>query len=243
MLKEIVEDKLLIAKAVIGFWPANQINDDDVELYNEDGSVLTTLSHLRQQQVKPANKPNISLADFVAPKGTVTDYMGGFVVTAGINADELAKAYEAKHDDYNAIMLKALADRLAESLAEYMHRKVRTDIWGYAATESLDNESLIREQYEGIRPAPGYPACPDHREKAKLFKVLDAEAATGVSLTDSYAMLPAASVSGWYIGHPQSKYFAVGQIAKDQVVSISERNDCRIGDSERWLRPVLNYDA
>ena len=140
-------------------------------------------------------------------------------------------------------MIKALADRLAESLAEYMHQKVRKEIWGYAADEDLDNEALIREQYQGIRPAPGYPACPDHREKAKLFSVLDAEAATGVSLTDSYAMLPAASVSGWYIGHPDSKYFAVGQIDKDQVESLSERQQSELSECERWLRPVLSYDA
>ena len=243
MLKNIVDGKLLKAKAVIGFWPANQINDDDIELYNEDGSTLTTLHHLRQQAIKPDDKPNISLADYVAPKGTATDYIGGFVVTAGINADELAKAYEANHDDYNSIMLKALADRLAESLAEHMHLKVRKEIWGYASDENLDNESLIREKYQGIRPAPGYPACPDHREKSKLFSLLDAEKETGVSLTDSYAMLPAASVSGWYFSNPESKYFAVGQISKEQVESISERADCRLAESERWLRPVLNYDA
>ncbi|NRB40985.1 MAG: methionine synthase [Pseudomonadales bacterium] len=243
LLKQIVDGKLLTAKAVIGFWPANQVNDDDIELYNADGTILTTLNHLRQQAIKPDDKPNMSLADFISPKDTSTDYIGGFVVTAGINADELAKAYEAKFDDYNAIMIKALADRLAESLAEHMHQKVRKELWGYGADESLNNADLIKEQYQGIRPAPGYPACPDHREKAKLFSLLDAEAATGVSLTDSYAMLPAASVSGWYFSHPESKYFAVGIIDKKQVQSISERGDTTLADSERWLRPVLNYDA
>jgi 5-methyltetrahydrofolate--homocysteine methyltransferase len=243
MLNTIVSEKLLTAKAVIGFWPANQINDDDIELYDENGDVLSTLHHLRQQAEKPEGKPNMSLADFVCPKGKGEDYVGGFVVTAGINAEELAKAYEAKHDDYNAIMLKALADRLAESLAEYMHQKVRKEYWGYAADESLDNEALIKEQYQGIRPAPGYPACPDHTEKATLFKLLNAEQETGVSLTDSFAMLPAASVSGWYFSHPESKYFAVGSVEKDQVQSLAERKDSKLSNIERWIRPNLAYDG
>ena len=242
MLKNIIDNKLLTARAVIGFWPANQINDDDIELYYDNGEHFETLHHLRQQEVKPEGKPNSSIADFVAPKGTTTDYVGGFVVTAGINAERLAKEYEAKHDDYNAIMLKALADRLAESLAEYMHKKVRTEHWGYVNDEEFSNEDLIREKYQGIRPAPGYPACPDHTEKATLFKLLDAEKETGVSLTDSYAMLPAASVSGWYFSHPDSKYFAVGKIGKDQVQSIATRKDTSLSDTERWLRPNLGYD-
>lgn len=242
MLKMIIDEKLLTANAVIGFWPANQINDDDIELYYDNGEPFTTLHHLRQQEEKPENKPNASLADFIAPKGTVTDYIGGFVVTAGINVDKLTKAYEANYDDYNSIMLKSLADRLAESLAEYMHKKVRAELWGYINTENLSNEELIREKYQGIRPAPGYPACPDHTEKATLFRLLNAEAETGVKLTDSYAMWPAASVSGWYFSHPDSKYFAVGKIGKDQVQSMASRKDAGFSDTERWLRPNLGYD-
>jgi len=243
LLNKIIDENLLSAKAVIGFWPANQVNDDQIEVYGDNGEVLETLSHLRQQQEKPAGKYNQSLADFIAPKGTGTDYIGGFVVTAGINAEELAKAYEANHDDYNAIMLKAIADRLAESFAEYMHLEVRKRYWGYSSDENFNNEELIREAYKGIRPAPGYPACPDHCEKAKLFRLLDAEAATGVTLTDNYAMFPAASVSGWYFSHPDSQYFAVGKIAKDQVEQYAARNGNTLEETERWIRPNLAYDS
>ncbi len=242
MLKLIVDNKLLKAHAVIGFWPANQINEDDIELYDENGKPFTTLHHLRQQAEKPDNKPHRCLADFIAPKGTVTDYIGGFVVTAGINVDEVAKAYEAQHDDYNAIMVKALADRLAESLAEYIHKKVRTEDWGYIDNENLSNEDLIREEYRGIRPAPGYPACPDHTEKRTLFKLLNVEKEIGVTITEHFAMLPTASVSGWYFSHPDSKYFAVGKIDKDQLQSFAKRKGMSIPEAEKWLSPNLSYD-
>jgi 5-methyltetrahydrofolate--homocysteine methyltransferase len=242
VLKNIVDNKLLKANAVIGFWPANQVNDDDIEIYDAKGNIITHLHHLRQQEEKAEGIPQKCLADFVAPKGTVTDYIGGFVVTAGINAEELAKAYEAKNDDYNAIMVKALADRLAESLAEYMHKKVRTEYWGYINNENLSNEELIKEKYQGIRPAPGYPACPDHTEKGTLFKLLNAEKEIGVSITEHFAMLPTAAVSGWYFSHPDSKYFAVGKIDKDQIESYAKRKKISIPEAEKWLRPNLSFD-
>lgn len=249
MLSKLIDEKLIKARAVFGFWPANQVRDDDLEVYGEDGQPLATLHHLRQQTIKPEGKPNLSLADFVAPKETgVTDYMGGFIVTAGIGAEELAKDYERKGDDYNSIMVKALADRLAEACAEWLHEQVRKEHWGYAADETLDNEALICEQYKGIRPAPGYPACPDHTEKATLFKLLDPEASfneagrSGVFLTEHYAMFPAAAVSGWYFAHPEAQYFAVGKIDKDQVGSYTERKGQELAVTERWLAPNLGYD-
>ncbi|MFT0183111.1 methionine synthase [Pseudomonas benzopyrenica] len=249
MLSKLIDEKLIKARAVFGFWPANQVRDDDLEVYGEDGQPLAILHHLRQQTIKPEGKPNLSLADFVAPKETgVTDYMGGFIVTAGIGAEELAKHYERKGDDYNSIMVKALADRLAEACAEWLHERVRKEHWGYAADETLDNEALIREQYKGIRPAPGYPACPDHTEKATLFKLLDPEASfneagrSGVFLTEHYAMFPAAAVSGWYFAHPEAQYFAVGKIDKDQVGSYTERKGQELAVTERWLAPNLGYD-
>ncbi len=249
MLRKLIDEKLIKARAVFGFWPANQVRDDDLEVYGEDGQPLATLHHLRQQTIKPEGKPNLSLADFVAPKETgVTDYMGGFIVTAGIGAEELAKNYERKGDDYNSIMVKALADRLAEACAEWLHEQVRKEHWGYAADETLDNEALIREQYKGIRPAPGYPACPDHTEKATLFKLLDPEASfneagrSGVFLTEHYAMFPAAAVSGWYFAHPEAQYFAVGKIDRDQVGSYTERKGQELAVMERWLAPNLGYD-
>ena len=243
MLKKIIDEKWLEAKAVIGFWPANQVNNDDIELVNESGDQLALLHHLRQQQEKPEGKPQLSLADFITPKGEGEDYLGGFVVTAGLNAEKIAKDFEEKLDDYNAIMIKALADRLAESLAEYMHKLVRTELWGYVNSETFSNEELIKEQYQGIRPAPGYPACPDHSEKATLFGLLDAEAKIGVSLTDHFAMLPAASVSGWYFAHPDSQYFAVGKVDKDQVESIATRKQQTSDQIEKWIRPNLSYDS
>ncbi|NRH41209.1 methionine synthase [Pseudomonas sp. MS15a(2019)] len=249
MLSKLIDEQLIKARAVFGFWPANQVRDDDLEVYGEDGQPLAILHHLRQQTIKPEGKPNLSLADFVAPKETgVTDYMGGFIVTAGIGAEELAKDYERKGDDYNSIMVKALADRLAEACAEWLHERVRKEHWGYAADETLDNEALIREQYKGIRPAPGYPACPDHTEKATLFKLLDPEASfneagrSGVFLTEHYAMFPAAAVSGWYFAHPEAQYFAVGKIDKDQVGSYTERKGQELAVTERWLAPNLGYD-
>ena len=181
------------------------------------------------------------LADFVAPKDSgITDYIGGFAVTTGIGADELADQYEAQQDDYNSIMVKALADRLAEAFAEHLHERVRREHWGYATDETLNNEALIKEKYRGIRPAPGYPACPDHTEKAALFKLLDAEKNTGLTLTDSFAMSPAAAVSGWYFGHPESKYFNTGKIDKDQLASLAERKSMPVDDLARWLSPILD---
>ncbi|MEP4147807.1 MAG: methionine synthase [Halioglobus sp.] len=244
MLKRIVDENLLCARGVIGFWPAARKGSDDVELYTDESrnEQLATLHHLRQQTDKPGDKPNISLADFVAPAGTgVEDYVGGFCVTTGHGVDELAAQFEAEHDDYSSIMLKALADRLAESFAEHMHRTVRKELWGYAPQESLDNDALIRERYQGIRPAPGYPACPDHTEKATLFKLLDATNNSGVTLSDNYAMTPASSVSGFYYAHPDAKYFAVGKIGKDQVEDIAARKGESLATMERWLRPNLSY--
>jgi 5-methyltetrahydrofolate--homocysteine methyltransferase len=250
MLKKLIDEKLIKARAVLGFWPANQVAGDDLEVYGASGEKLATLHHLRQQTIKPDGKPNLSLADFVAPKDSgVTDYVGGFIVTAGIGAEELAKAYEAKGDDYNSIMVKALADRLAEACAEWLHEQVRKDYWGYARDEALDNEALIKEKYQGIRPAPGYPACPDHTEKGTLFALLDPQAETGkpgqsgVFLTEHYAMFPAAAVSGWYFAHPQAQYFAVGKVDRDQVESYSKRKDQELAVTERWLAPNLGYDA
>ncbi len=243
MLKKLVDEKLIRARAVFGFWPANQVQDDDLEVYGDNGEKLATLHHLRQQTIKPDAKPNLSLADFVAPKDSgITDYVGGFICTAGIGAEELAKAYQDKGDDYNSIMVKALADRLAEACAEWLHEQVRKQYWGYAKDEQLSNEELIREQYKGIRPAPGYPACPDHTEKGTLFQLLDADGISQVTLTEHYAMLPTAAVSGWYFAHPEAQYFAVGKIDKDQVESYSQRKGQELAISERWLMPNLGYD-
>jgi 5-methyltetrahydrofolate--homocysteine methyltransferase len=243
MLNKLIDEKLIRARAVFGFWPANQVQDDDLEVYGDGGEKLATLHHLRQQIIKPDAKPNLSLADFVAPKDSgITDYVGGFICTAGIGAEELAKAYQDKGDDYNSIMVKALADRLAEACAEWLHQQVRKQYWGYAQDEQLSNEELIREQYKGIRPAPGYPACPDHTEKGTLFQLLDADGISQVTLTEHYAMLPTAAVSGWYFAHPEAQYFAVGKIDKDQVESYSQRKGEDIAISERWLMPNLGYD-
>lgn len=249
MLDKLIDEKLISARAVFGFWPANQVADDDIEVYGEDGAALATLHHLRQQTIKPDGKPNWSLADFVAPKASgVTDYVGGFITTAGIGAEEVAKAYQDKGDDYSSIMVKALADRLAEACAEWLHEQVRKDYWGYAREEQLDNEALIKEQYRGIRPAPGYPACPDHTEKETLFRLLDGSAIgetgpSGVFLTEHYAMFPAAAVSGWYFAHPQAQYFAVGKVDKDQIEHYSARKGQPVSVSERWLAPNLGYDS
>ncbi|SDZ83505.1 methionine synthase [Microbulbifer marinus] len=242
MLQQIIDKKLLRARAVFGLWPANSDGDDIIVYKDESRSEeLARLHHMRQQiQKRGGDGQCRSLADFVAPVGSdVADYVGGFAVTTGLGADELAAEYEAKHDDYSAIMVKALADRLAESFAEYLHKLVRTDYWGYAPDEQLSNEELIKEAYQGIRPAPGYPACPDHSEKATLFKLLNAEQNAGVSLTEHFAMLPAASVSGWYFAHPQAKYFNVGKIGRDQLQSLAERKGVSAEELERWLRPNL----
>ncbi len=245
LLKKIVAEKLLTAKAVIGFWPAAQVNHDDIEVYADESNKnpIAKLHHIRQQAQKAGiNKPNYSLADFIAPKDSdKQDYIGGFAVTAGIGAEALSKAYEQAHDDYNSIMVKALADRLAEAFAERMHLLVRKEFWGYAADESLPNDALIKEQYRGIRPAPGYPACPDHTEKATLFRLLNAEKNAGMELTEHFAMTPAASVSGFYFSHPEAIYFATGKIEKDQVESIAKRKGMSIEEMERWLSPILSY--
>lgn len=245
MLKDIITNKRLRARAVFGLWPANSVNGDDIAVFKDDQRQerLATLHQIRQQTVKPGAEDTLySLADFVAPEESgVKDYVGAFAVTAGPGAEELAKEYEAKHDDYNVIMVKALADRLAEALAEKLHQDIRREYWGYAADESLQNEELIKEKYQGIRPAPGYPACPDHTEKETIFALLDAETNAEMSLTDSFAMLPAASVSGLYFAHPKSKYFNVGKIQKDQVESLAERKGVSVEDIERWLSPILAY--
>ncbi len=243
MLNKLIDEKLIKARAVFGFWPANQVDEDDLEVYGDDGAPLARLHHLRQQTVKTDGKPNFSLADFVAPKGSgVTDYVGGFITTAGIGAEEVARAYQDAGDDYNSIMVKALADRLAEACAEWLHQQVRKHWWGYDPEEQLSNEELIKEQYKGIRPAPGYPACPDHTEKATLFALLDADGASQVTLTEHFAMLPTAAVSGWYFAHPKAQYFAVGKIDKDQVESYSKRKGQALAVTERWLMPNLGYD-
>ena len=242
LLKRIIDEKLLHARGVYGFWPANT-EGDDIVVYKDDNrrDELTRLPMLRQQEVIADGRPNRSLADFIAPRESgVPDYIGMFAVTAGLGADELVRGFERDHDDYNAIMVKALADRLAEAFAEYLHAQARKD-WGYGAGEQLANEDLIAEKYRGIRPAYGYPACPDHTEKSKLFAVLDATR-QGITLTESFAMLPAASVSGLYFSHPQAKYFNVGRISRDQLESYATRKGMSIEEAERWLGPNLFVD-
>jgi 5-methyltetrahydrofolate--homocysteine methyltransferase len=244
MLKQLIEEKWLKANAVVGFWPANSIGDD-IELYADDGraKILATLHTLRQQMEKDSARANLALADFVAPKASgVADYVGGFAVTAGIGEEDVARRFERANDDYSKIMVKALADRLAEAFAEALHEKVRRELWAYAPDEKLTNEQLIAEDYAGIRPAPGYPAQPDHTEKRTLFKLLDAEEATGLKLTESCAMWPAAAVSGLYFSHPESRYFGVGKIGRDQVEDYAARKGWSIEEAERWLGPILNYD-
>ncbi len=245
LLAEIIENKWLKARAVIGFWPANSVGDDDIEVYTDPGrtNVLVTLHTLRQQMVRDRGRANMALADFIAPRDSrVEDYIGGFAVSAGFGLDEAVERFERTHDDYSAIMAKALADRLAEAFAERMHERVRREFWGYASDEALDNAALIREEYRGIRPAPGYPACPDHTEKRLLFNLLNAEACTGIHLTESFAMVPAASVSGLYFGHPESRYFGVSKIERDQVEDYARRKGINPKEAERWLAPVLGYD-
>ena len=242
MLSEILDKKLLAAKAVFGLFPANAVEEDDIEVYADQDrkKTLGKFLSLRQQLKKRPGKPNIALADFIAPKETGnTDYIGAFCVTAGFGTAELAKHYEDQNDDYNAIMIKALADRFAEAFAEYLHREVRVKHWGYAPEESLDNEALIKEQYKGIRPAPGYPACPDHLEKNTIWDLLAVEENIGVSLTESLAMWPAASVSGYYFAHPEAQYFGVGKITQDQLESFAQRKNITLEEAEKWLRPNL----
>lgn len=245
MLKTIVEEKWLTARGVIGFFPANSVGDD-IELFNDDTrtETLCHLHNLRQQKQTRDGKFNYCLSDFIAPKETqLKDYIGGFAVTAGIGIDEHVKAFEAKHDDYNAILLKALADRLAEAFAERMHELVRKDYWGYVPHEDLDNESLISEKYQGIRPAPGYPACPDHTEKGTLWNLLQPDQAIGLNITEHFAMYPTAAVSGWYFAHPEARYFGVGKIEKDQVSDYAQRKGWDLETAEKWLAPSLSYDT
>ncbi|HEX3886947.1 MAG TPA: methionine synthase [Phenylobacterium sp.] len=249
MLNQIIEEKWFTARGVVGFWPANA-DGDDIALYTDETRTteLARLHSLRQQMAKDKSqaqggRANVALADFVAPVGTRPDWVGGFAVTAGHGEAEIAKAFKAKGDDYSAIMASALADRLAEAFAEALHRRVRTELWGYAPDEPFDVDAMIAEQYRGIRPAPGYPAQPDHTEKGVLFELLGAEAATGLQLTESYAMYPTAAVSGLYFAHPESHYFGVGRIEKDQVEDYARRKGMAVGEVERWLGSILNYEA
>jgi len=239
MLKRITEEKWFTAKGILGIFPANQVNDDDIELLDKDK--IHKLLTLRQQAQKSGNVPNIALADFIAPKASnLQDYIGLFCVTTGFGVEEKAKEYERANDDYNSIMVKALADRLAEAFAEYLHEKVRKEIWGYAANEELKNEELIKESYRGIRPAPGYPACPDHLEKETIWDILLVEQEIGVSLTESLAMWPASSVSGYYFGNDEAKYFGVGKIKMDQVVDFANRKRIDLEKAIKWLNPNIN---
>jgi len=246
MLTKIVDEKWLKARAVFGFFPANSVNDDDIEIYTDDSrnEVLMTLRSLRQQTERPPGRPNAALADFIAPKDSgAKDYIGSFAVTAGIGIDEHVARFEDDHDDYQSIMLKALADRLAEALAERLHELVRKDLWGYVPDETLDNEALIDEKYQGIRPAPGYPACPDHTEKGMLWQLLEPEKNAGMTITESFAMLPTAAVSGFYFAHPESRYFGLGKIDQDQVEDYAARKGWTMDVAERWLGPALSYDG
>ena len=240
LLKRIFDEKLLKAKAVFGLFPANTINDDDIEIYNEEGKIEYKLLTLRQQSKKREGIPNIALADFIAPKSSgKQDYVGAFCVSTGFGTEELAKQFEANHDDYNSIMIKALADRLAEAFAEYLHKEVRVNHWSYAQNENLSNEELIKENYKGIRPAPGYPACPDHLEKTTIWKLLNVKENIGVELTESLAMWPAASVSGYYFANPEAKYFGLGKITEDQLEDYAKRRSISNEEAIKWLNPNL----
>ncbi|HEX2593439.1 MAG TPA: vitamin B12 dependent-methionine synthase activation domain-containing protein, partial [Rhizomicrobium sp.] len=243
MLKKIVDEKWLTAKAVVGFWPANS-DGDDIVVYGDKARKfpIHRLHTIRQQMSRDNGRPNQALADFIAPVGKGEDFIGGFAVTAGHGEDEHIKRFEADKDDYSAILLRALADRLAEAFAERMHERVRKEFWGYAPDEDLSNAQLIKESYRGIRPAPGYPAQPDHTEKGTLFTLLDAETKAGIKLTESYAMWPGSAVSGFYFSHPASRYFGVGKIERDQVVDYAKRKGWDMATAERWLSPILNYD-
>jgi 5-methyltetrahydrofolate--homocysteine methyltransferase len=243
MLRKIVDEKWLTARAVVGLWPAHAVGDDVIVSGGGPEAAGATLHFLRQQADKPPERPDFCLADFIAPKDSGRkDWIGGFAVTAGLGIEPHIERFQADHDDYNAILLKALADRLAETLAERIHQRVRTELWGYAADETLDADALIAEKYRGIRPAPGYPACPEHSEKETLFRLLDATTNTGITLTDHMAMYPAASVSGWYFSHPGSQYFVVGRVSKEQVADYARRKGVPMRQAERWLASNLDYD-
>jgi 5-methyltetrahydrofolate--homocysteine methyltransferase len=243
LLDRLVRERILTARAVVGFWPANA-EGDDILLYEDESraSVRMRIPTLRQQMARTDGRPNLALADFIAPVGGPRDYLGGFAVTSGHGLDDLVARFVAGHDDYQAILAKSLADRLAEAFAERLHEEVRRTLWGYAPNERLANEQLIHEEYQGIRPAPGYPACPEHTGKRLLFSLLDAERATGIRLTESCAMTPASSVSGWYFSHPQSRYFGVGRIGRDQVEDYARRTGMSMPEAERWLAPNLGYE-
>jgi 5-methyltetrahydrofolate--homocysteine methyltransferase len=245
VLKQMITERWVSASAVIGLFPANSV-EDDIELYTDESRshVLQRLHTLRQQKAKPTGQPHFALADFIAPKTSGTrDWIGAFAVTTGIGLDDKVREFEARHDDYGAIMIKALADRLAEALAERMHERMRREFWGYAPEERFTNDQLVREEYRGIRPAPGYPACPDHTEKGTLWQLLDVERTAGIRLTESFAMYPTAAVSGWYFAHPEATYFQVGKIDADQVVDYARRKGMTLAEAERWLAPVLGYEA
>jgi 5-methyltetrahydrofolate--homocysteine methyltransferase len=244
MLDRIVSEKRLKAKGVIGIFPANSVGDD-IEIYEDEerSSLAATFHTLRQQEEKKGGEANLALADFVAPKDEgAKDWCGAFALTAGLGIEEMIKEFEAVHDEYSAIMAKVLADRLAEGFAELLHEKLRRELWGYAPDEELSNEELIREKYCGTRPAAGYPSNPDHTEKDIIWQLLDAEKNTGIWLTESKAMHPAASVSGLYFAHPESRYFGIGKIAKDQVSDYARRKGMPLKDMEKWLGPWLNYE-
>ena len=245
MLEKLVGERWLKARAVIGFFPANSVADDDIHVFSDDTrqAIQLRLHNLRQQKSKPQDQAQLCLSDFIAPASTGrADYIGAFAVTAGIGIDAHVARFEAQHDDYSSIMLKALADRLAEALTERLHERVRREFWGYARHEHLDNTGLIREEYQGIRPAPGYPACPDHTEKALLWRLVDADRTAGIHLTESFAMFPTAAVSGFYFSHPKAHYFGVGKIGRDQVTSYAQRKGFTVSEAERWLSPILGYD-
>jgi len=245
MLKQIIDEKWLQARAVIGFFPANSVGDD-IEIYEDDErtEVKAVLHHLRQQMAKPSDRPNSCISDFVAPKDSgKADYVGAFAVTTGIGIDEHVQRFEDDHDDYNSILLKALADRLAEAFAECLHQRVRKEFWAYAPDENHSNDELIKEVYQGIRPAPGYPACPDHTEKATLWSLIEPDKNAGITITESFAMMPTAAVSGFYFSHPDAKYFGTGKIQRDQVADYAKRKGDNLKTVERWLSPVLDYDT
>ncbi len=245
MLDDLIANRRLRACGIFGVFPVNAINSEDIALYTDEArnARLAVVHSLRQQKPKPTGQPNFALADFLAPESTtVSDYMGAFAVTAGVGLDDLVAGFEAEHDDYAAIMAKALADRLAEAFAEHLHERVRREYWGYARDETLGNDDMIAERYRGIRPAPGYPACPDHTEKRLLWDLLDVESRIGIRLTENYAMDPGASVCGWYFSHPGSRYFGVGKIGRDQVVDYAERKGMSKAEVESWLAPNLSYE-